>query len=170
MDETGATHFLSVSLAANQPPQEAYWVMMGAAGVFIVYIMLLRPRMRRKDPLARSGSTLSQERQVEREMQHLLVELSRQITSQLDTRAAKLDALIREADERIAQLRAAASNGEVHSSLPTALSIPPAADIDPRHAEIYALADTGRDANQIAQQLARPRGEIELILALRSNR
>lgn len=38
---------------------------------------------------------------------------------------------------------------------------------DPRHAEIYALADEGIAAPEIARQLGRPRGEIELILALR---
>lgn len=35
-----------------------------------------------------------------------------------------------------------------------------------RHAEVYRLADDGMDAQQIAQKLSRPRGEIELLLAL----
>ncbi len=39
--------------------------------------------------------------------------------------------------------------------------------IDPRHAEVYMLADQGRSSRQIAQQLQRPEGEVELILALR---
>ncbi len=39
--------------------------------------------------------------------------------------------------------------------------------IDPRHAEIYAWADQGRTPREIASQLGRPSGEIELILALR---
>jgi DNA-binding NarL/FixJ family response regulator len=39
--------------------------------------------------------------------------------------------------------------------------------IDPRHALVYALADQGRSCKDIAQELNRPSGEIELILALR---
>ena len=38
---------------------------------------------------------------------------------------------------------------------------------DPRHAEVYALADEGRSPAEIAARLDRPNGEIELILALR---
>jgi hypothetical protein len=39
--------------------------------------------------------------------------------------------------------------------------------VDPRHAEVYELADGGQSAQDIARQTGRPRGEIELILALR---
>ena len=39
--------------------------------------------------------------------------------------------------------------------------------IDPRHAQIYALADQGHGPRDIARELGRPTGEIELILALR---
>jgi hypothetical protein len=38
---------------------------------------------------------------------------------------------------------------------------------DPRHAEVYALADQGLSARDVARRLGRPNGEIELILALR---
>jgi hypothetical protein len=41
------------------------------------------------------------------------------------------------------------------------------AQIDARHAEIYALADQGSSPRDIASRLGRPSGEIELILALR---
>lgn len=39
--------------------------------------------------------------------------------------------------------------------------------ISQMHREVYDLADTGRSAHAIAQELGRPVGEIELILALR---
>jgi len=45
-----------------------------------------------------------------------------------------------------------------------------AGNADNRHAEIYRLADGGRTARQIAQELNRPDGEVELILHLRSPR
>jgi DNA-binding NarL/FixJ family response regulator len=111
-------------------------------------------------------------------MQNVLVELSemaRQITAQIDTRSARLEALIRQADERIAAMNAqppakglpsAASTSQAPpASLPPEPSESPA--LDPRHAQVYALADQGRSSKDIAQQLNRPSGEIELILALR---
>jgi hypothetical protein len=141
--------------------------------------VLFRPRMKAKqDPLKRSEpfNSLAQQRSVERQMQNLLVELSemaRQVTAGLDTRAAKLDALIREADEKIATLSALrhAGNGQDGASAPpqsAPIERPANAyDPDPRHADIYARADQGQNPTQIAMQVNRPKGEVELILALR---
>jgi DNA-binding NarL/FixJ family response regulator len=42
------------------------------------------------------------------------------------------------------------------------------ASIDPQHEAVYALADQGKATAEIARQLNRPNGEIELILALRA--
>ena len=146
--------------------------------VATIYVAVIRPFFKKKkDPLSRSpsGARLAQERSVERQMQNLLVELSemaRQISAQLDTRTAKLELLIREADEKIAALRSAGiTRAEPNLfTAPEAVSVEvtsPASTIDPRHAEIYSLADQGRPPLEIAQQLGRPSGEVELILALR---
>jgi hypothetical protein len=168
------------------------WILIGFGALATVYLLLIRPKMRRRDPLQDSGPRLSlaQQRSVETQMQNLLVELSemaRQVSAQLDTRAQKLELLIQEADQKIAQLR------ELQSAAPPARpavgiadapqpadaenageTAPAAAapapfqpELDPRHAEVYALADQGQSAYDIANQLGRPRGEIELILALR---
>lgn len=168
----------------------AIYIGLGVAG--LIYIFVIRPMMRKKaDPLDRAPNYASaaQQRATERQMQSLLVDLSemaRQVTAQLDTRAAKLEALIQQADQRIAALR------EAQSGLPamppptrvleTNIDVPPMIDaepvlpaarvelpppIDPAHAEIYLLADEGWAAGEIAGKLGRPRGEIELILALR---
>ena len=72
------------------------YIALGIAGVCVTYL-LFRSKFRRKpDPLGRSsspaGTGLAQQRAVERQMQQLLVELSemaRQISGQLDTRAAR---------------------------------------------------------------------------------
>lgn len=148
------------------------WFVIALAIVTIIYAAV-RPLFRKKDPLEKPApfGSLAQQRSVDRQMQNVLVELSemaRQITAQLDTRAGKLEALIREADQRIAAMKSAA---DLQQS-------PPAAGpyhaeraeqpmIDPRHALVYALADQGRSCKDIAQELNRPSGEIELILALR---
>jgi hypothetical protein len=201
------------------------YIALGVAGLCVTYL-LFRSRWRRKaDPLARdntasssAGTGLAQQRAVERQMQQLLVELSemtRQVTAQLDTRAAKLELLIHEADEKLAALESArknepsarrdlvlfdgprltlgesnhdpdATDGSNSAPHPGAASAEPSRERerqhddqhareepniatlpDPRHAEIYALADEGRPASEIAQRLGRPSGEIELILALR---
>ena len=165
------------------------WLVIGVGMLMLVYFVL-RPMAKRKDPLEGTSPRggLSKQRSVEREMSNLLVELSemaRQITAQLDTRSTKLELLLKEADEKIEALRAA-SNG---SSAPPrraasgpsaervalldepdfvpAPSEADAAPLDPRHAEVYALADAGRNAHEIASHLGRPSGEVELILALR---
>lgn len=70
--------------------------------------------------------------------------------------------LIREADEKIAAMKSPPS-----APPPRAEPAAPELPGDPRHAQVYALADQGRSSNEIAQQLHRPSGEIELILALR---
>jgi hypothetical protein len=170
------------------------WLAIGAA-LFLVAYFVLRPMAKKKkdDPLSRMSSSpgaMAKQRSVEREMSNLLVELSemaRQVTAQLDTRAAKLELLMKEADEKIEALQrlSTSSSGKIPAPNPThqnsaeraalmqPLDVPPPAPappepaIDPRYAEIYALADEGRSPGDIATRLGRPSGEIELILALR---
>jgi hypothetical protein len=122
---------------------------------------------------------------VERDVSNLLVELSemtRQMTGQIDTRAARLEALIQEADEKIQMLRSlghgSGAGAPPHGILVEAKLLEsdavrmrpaedPVAAIDPRHAEVYDLADEGQSAQDIARHTGRPSGEVELILALR---
>jgi hypothetical protein len=153
------------------------WAVIALAIITMVYAAM-RPLLRKKDPLDKPPAlgSLAQQRSVERQMQNVLVEMSqmaRQITAQLDSRAAKLDALIREADEKIAVLRSQSSAPSPIAPLPspgiTAMKAESTEQpmIDARHALVYALADQGRSCKDIAQELSRPSGEIELILALR---
>jgi hypothetical protein len=167
------------------------WIAISVGILMVVYVTFVRPLRKKKgkDPLERPTgySSLAQQRAVERDMSNLLVELSemaRQMTAQLDTRAAKLELLLKEADERIAILRSlqgtsadsAGGNGShasdgviVEASAPSESTRLPETIMDPRHAEVYDLADGGLSPPEIARQLGRPSGEIELILALRSD-
>jgi len=160
-------------------PDTTTWVALGVAVLAMAWVTF-RAGRRRKDPLDRppNFASLSQQRAVEREMQNLLVELEqmvRTMNAQLDTRAAKMEQLIADADARIAALRRL--QGQQDSSVapadyppmriaPSEPNIEPA-DVDPRHAEIYSLADGGMTSTEIARKLDRPKGEVELILALR---
>ncbi len=163
-------------------PVSSQWIACAVALGATAFV-LFRPRMKAKaDPLSRSPVTMSlaQQRAVERQMQNLLVELSemaRKVTAGLDTRAAKLDLLIREADEKIAALSAMQSSitlrpardAQPSNPMVIAPAPPPPCpyEPDPRHLEVYTLADQGMPTRQIAAELQRPAGEIELILALR---
>ena len=156
----------------NLDPSARWWLIIAASLTLIYAIM--RPFRRKKDPLARISkpASLATQRAVERDMSHLLVEMSemaRQITAQLDTRASKLEVLIKQADERIAALRSVSPTGSItpRSGSGFQRQTPTEAAIDPRHAEVYVLADQGHSPHAIAQRLERPYGEIELILALR---
>lgn len=172
---------------------QAYWLI-AAGGVMGVVYLVMRPRTKKRDPLDTPiRIPLNKQREVEQQMNTLLVELSqmaREITAQLDTRAAKLELLIKEADEKLNALAAAQGQAQVvaeknnsaapHSSIAPAemaalQSFPSetpslalaAPATDRRYAEIYCLADEGKRANEIAKLLNRPNGEVELILALR---
>jgi hypothetical protein len=185
-------------LANTTLPPTTQWIVL-AVGVAGVAILILRPRYKRKDPME-DGSlklSLAQQRSVERQMSNLLVELSemaRRITAQLDSRAAKLELLIKEADEKIAALKAVEQTRTEPTPKPSfqpnsppksserfqsmRIVSPPLDDDedtptlnleppDPRYEQVYMLADQGRSAIEIAKKLGRPSGEIELILALR---
>ncbi|HEY0010038.1 MAG TPA: hypothetical protein VGB55_15025 [Tepidisphaeraceae bacterium] len=168
----------------------APYLVLGVGGIVIIYVVI-RPFMRKaKDPLGKPAfsRSLSQQRSVERQMETLLVELSemsRQMSAQLETRSAKLEILIKDADDAIARLKDAAHQIEhlpprqnshrdapaAHATIDYSAPLPPitpaVSDVDARHIEIYVLSRDGRTADQIAHTLDRPVGEIELILALR---
>lgn len=154
------------------------WLLVVAVGLTIFYAVM-RPLRKKKDPLSRPGGAgLSLQRSVERDMNNLLVELSemtRQVTAQLDTRTLKLELLLKEADQRIATLEQALKQSPPepaspapHAPLSTPTEPPaPPPKVDPRHSEVYTLADQALSTQEISSRLSRPRGEIELILALR---
>jgi len=173
----------SILLEIPPPSPATSWTAIGIGVATIVYVAFIRPlgKKKKEDPLSRPPG-LARQRSVERDMSNLLVELSemaRQMTGQLDTQAARLQALLREADEKIATLRSLQPGGGpphgvlVEAKLLEADAVPmrtaedASVAVDPRHAEVYDLADEGQSAQEIARQTGRPRGEIELILALR---
>ncbi|HWE03379.1 MAG TPA: hypothetical protein VG326_13300 [Tepidisphaeraceae bacterium] len=161
------------------------WLLAAAVALTIFYAIMRPMRRKKKDPLAYGGQRvgLASQRAVEHDMTHLLVQLSdmaRQVTAQLDTRTAKLEVLIKDADERLAALKEATAHvadsnvaghgdGNGRDVASPASENSPAAPVaaDSRHVDVYDLADQKLTAQQIAQKLNRPQGEIELILALR---
>jgi len=121
-------------------------------------------------------------------------ELARELTAEVNTRAAILEQYIRLADDAAARLEIIldrserVQRGEANSLTPGEGSRPSEASLDasttadttmadragsaslssdPRFARIYALADAGLSPARIASQIATTVGEVELILSLR---
>ena len=113
-----------------------------------------------------------------------LVQTTQRLATQLDNKAAKLEVLIKHADERIALLR------QLHSKAAAPKPIKPKAEfkkpptprkhqeverqkrpvpqmMDPLTRSVYNLADYGRTSLEIAQELDEQVGKVELILSLR---
>lgn len=103
-------------------------------------------------------------------------ELTRRLAAVLDNKAARLEVLIDQADERMRQLEETLeSSGDGRSGGPAGDDDEPAAhapptprlSADPLHRRVYDLADQGVSPIEIARQIDRPTGQVELILALR---
>lgn len=99
------------------------------------------------------------------------------LAADLDGRAARLEELIRRADERLNRLERAEgqwrTEAEQHPIAGGLIEPAPSASIgragndDPITREIYRLSDSGLPPVEIARQLSQHAGKVELILALR---
>ncbi len=116
---------------------------------------------------------IKEERQVSQEVCAVLQELenlARQVNAQMDCRSAKLEALIRAADERIDRLtRLTVAGGEPAAPAPPTSAAP--TPLSARQATlrrlVRELSDLGYNTLEIANRVGLTAGEVELILALR---
>ena len=120
-----------------------------------------RPSDRASSP-ARQGGEFR--RDVENAVVHL-EELSRQISAEIDTRHARLEAAIRDADRRIAALQRLSRQAAQRAGDSAAGAED--VDVDVREAVVHELADAGLSAIEIARDTGKTPGEVELILNLR---
>ena len=168
------------------------------AGIF-GYMMLRRTR--RRLAISKYNSTLTVKEKVAkqipttnimyRQMGELmadLADLARQVNGQIDTRIAKLEYVIANADKKLEELHEATqrfqaqmafqdnhtTNESETSRKPISESAPydhptpieKKQEISPEVSSVLTLAKSGKTAVEIAKSLSRPTGEIELILAL----
>jgi hypothetical protein len=131
--------------------------------------------------MTRPGPTAEDAAGATRDLERAMLELdqlARQLHGRLDTKIARLEALLREADQRLARLEptrpvVAPPVPRVDVTLEAQPPDPPAAPaeaIELRHDAVCQLADEGLAPPDIAQRVGRPSGEVELILALRKVR
>ena len=109
-----------------------------------------------------------------------LLDSARELAAKLDNKAARLEVLIQQADERISLMSQLSGTGAVaqdgppltraaepdRARTPVATTGPPIS-LDPLTQSVYELADTGFQPIQIAQELDEQVGKVELILSLR---
>ncbi len=156
-------------------------------GALTLVMISTRNRIRRSQSSSRVSalerySKLSEERSATRDLETVMLELdqlSRQIHGRLDTKLARIEALIRDADLRIEKLgrlqRAAAGEPTIDITLEPAMPEGETAESasysepDP-HESVYRLAESGLSAIEIAHELGLNAGEVELILSLRRAR
>src|SRR5438874_13806728 len=104
--------FLAASLPFSKD-DSTQWVVLAVGVLATLYLIMRGKGKRRRDPMERpSMPSLSQQRQIERDISSLMVEMletARQMTAQLDTRAARLELLMKEADAKLAGLKSASS-------------------------------------------------------------
>ncbi len=109
-----------------------------------------------------------------------MLDAARQMAAKLDNKAARLEVLIQQADERISQmsqLPVVVGNTQAGSAIasdvrsahqPVQVSTrEPTIAADPLTQSVYELADSGCLPIQIAQELDEQVGKVELILSLR---
>jgi hypothetical protein len=164
----------------------------------VVMVLLLRRHQFRRttgrDVVREQIARLRDQHRLHQSMDELLVQLeeaSRRIGAQIDTKFAKLEAVIRDADDRIARLERASGLLKDRRSTPIeateavagaaedredlavqtpspAMERPGSPDrIDPRLQRVYELVDEGATPIKAAEALGMPLGEVELILNLR---
>jgi hypothetical protein len=145
----------------------------------------------RGGPAARGSSREQRSTSTARDVEQVMLELdqlARQVHGKLDTRFAKLETIIRDADDRIDRLSRLVRESRGQTTLDVMIAddelAPPGNPVreqtstsrDPtlltphgeqKRAAIYGLADEGLEPLDIAQRVGRTTGEVELILSLR---
>ncbi len=120
-----------------------------------------------------SATTMSAEVDAARAAASELRQLTDELASILDIKSQHLESLIARADTQLARLEKAAQRAQPaissHEATSFAEAKPRPASIAPSssHAEVHRLADQGLTPVEIARQIGKPTGTVELILSLR---
>lgn len=171
---------LALAVGALSPATPGLLTALGVLLITIVVFNMLRRRLRHR-PTFNPRAAIDRAHdarvghQARRNIEEVMVEaeeLVRRLAGHLDNKSARIEKLIRDADDRLARLSAAtpATITEPHDRSRQ----PPAAahadrPADPVSGDVFRLADEGLATIEIAQQLSEGVGKVELILALRDN-
>lgn len=174
-----------------EPAEMKPWLIL--AGAFLVISMVMFRNLRQKVAKSQAHDRMSVAERVAKtkpardmhdqisELMAELADLSRQLNGQLDTRMARLEILLAQADQAIADLsgRQPAHNQRPQTKLPRQVDTPAPppesksasahqpANLTAQERAILDMTQQGMDVTQISQKLGRPAGEIQLILSLK---
>jgi hypothetical protein len=162
---------LAEGTSKTPPPQVL--VMVGMLLVIGSLVWMGMRRSRRNQPEARThahaekhNSRLeSQARQDIDELMVRLEEVSREICGKVDTRFARLEQVIAEADQKLAALKAVLRRQDGNGDSP-----PFPVAIDPKHLEVCRRFNEGQAVVAIAREMGLVPGEVELIVSLERSR
>lgn len=164
------------NMAASSTPASKLQVGLLIGGVVLLVLLTLRQRSKSfvRDKRGESGRLKQDASQTVSEVEAVMAQLdhlSRQIQAKIDLKLATLQKLIRDADQRIDQLTSVQRDASSEPKLDIRLGPEnpeelPVGQVGP-HEAIYQLADAGYTPLQIAKELSRHTGEVELILSLR---
>lgn len=155
----------------------------GAAGLTLIMMSTAR-RIRRSrntpaEDVRKQFAELSRRSGSGREADDALKELdqlSREVIGRLDTRFAKLESVIRDADQRIDHLARLLREVRGEPAIDVLVGDEPRNSASPHHAKpgnddiqevVLRLHDAGQSPFNIAETVGRPIGEVELMIALR---
>jgi hypothetical protein len=169
------------ALGASGLSNQQIVLILAIVGVSALLLITTRRRVRRSQnsPQAYAREQIARlrnEQSLMQDMGELMAELeqfSRQAQARLDTKFAKLEAVIRDADQRIERLERLMRQADGGPGVDVIVDGSPdeasasSADDASRHELVFRLADAGLTPAQIAQETDQSRGEVELILALR---
>ncbi len=155
-------------------------------GTSALMLISARRRMRKgsNSPAAytrEQRTRIRDEQSLVQEMEEVMARLesvSAELQARLDTRFAKMESVLRDADARIDHLERLLRRSAGQPTLDLTVNGTADAGAEPaedgpdnhRHRLIYELADAGRSPVQIAEQTGQSTGEVELILALRASK
>lgn len=152
-----------------------------AIGGLSVVMVSTRRRIRESRalsrPRARDQYSSSRQQVAKRDLEAVMLELdqlSRQIHGRIDTKLARLEILLRDADERIEALSALQQASDPPDRKPpdrsravgTANLSATHKSKDDTRASVIRLAQSGRSSVEIAKAVGRTPGEVELMIAL----
>ncbi len=161
-------------------------ILMVVLAVVALTAVMLSTRRRVRDSVRQPSHTareqfaqLKEQTKAVRDVEQVMLELdqlSRQIHGRLDTKLARLEVVIRDADARIAKLTRLLQQADGGPRVEITLdeekpyepsTCEPLQEESNRHSAVFRLVDNGSSPLEIAKRLGRPVGEVELILALR---
>ncbi len=151
----------------------------------VMSLISLRRRQRESGPSPRAYAReqlnrLKEQKSIESDLNSILLHLqqfSREMNANLDAKLARIERALKDADHRVESLERLIAQSEGKPALDVTVGDSQASTSTPTrrfratsHDQIHTLADQGLNPRDIATQLGRSLGEVELVVAMHNAR